>query len=91
MSKHTPGPWISTGLYGGYIVRMRPDGTRQILAEVMYNGNEQETVAANRRLLAAAPDLLAACEQALALLGDTDPYLRALLEAAIHKAHKGVT
>jgi len=58
--KHTPEPWTVDDL--------RPDGNLEIVggddvlvAEVDPDGSEEE-VLANAALIAAAPDLLAACE-----------------------------
>jgi hypothetical protein len=59
MSKHTPGPWKQRGL-----VVMEDSPRQMFVADVFVNtpGDEAE---ANARLIAAAPDLLAACLQAL--------------------------
>ena len=64
--KHTPEPWTVDDL--------RPDGNLEIVggddvlvAEVDPNGSEKE-VSANAALIAAAPDLLAACEGIMGLL-----------------------
>lgn len=96
MATHTPGPWEivpfaktnvrqvggdrGVASCGGYATTMRGD----VAAE-----NE-----ANARLIAAAPDLLAACK--LALFQTDEPYAphnvdnaRKLLEAAVAKAEGG--
>jgi hypothetical protein len=79
MSKHTPGPWEAVGCLvrtartesgGGFLVAECP----------VTNEHRWE----DARLIAAAPDLLAACEAAYE--GDIDPeYLRAMLRAAIER------
>jgi hypothetical protein len=61
-AKHTPGPWA-------------PDGTRildtnsKLIAQVLLaNGMPDEELIANRGLIASAPDLLAACQDAKSTL-----------------------
>lgn len=92
MSKHTPGPWMTNGysspLAGGITVFSKPFG----LGDVAVVADE-----ADARLIAAAPDLLAAL-QALRLARDQDKYkswergvpefakAEALADAAIAKA-----
>lgn len=62
---HTPGPWRASG---GYLEVYGPDVhdgaviTRVIICTVAYSLTEDWH--ANKRLIAAAPELLAACEQA---------------------------
>ncbi len=80
--KHTPGPWIvgiSEDFSGWPMFRLRD----------MENSDPNAREAqANARLIAAAPDLLAACESALALLGNPgdDGPVSTALRAAIAKA-----
>lgn len=84
MSKHTPGPWAAkrVGLQQWWI--NAPFGDPTIghnswdgLAEVYGSDDWPESgrkvAEANARLIAAAPDLLAACEQALVELEDSLP------------------
>lgn len=69
MSKHTPGPWwlgrdpchydSLTSISGG----SDSNGGIRSVAEV--GGHDVDEAEANARLIAAAPDLLAACEAAL--------------------------
>lgn len=65
---HTPGPWRAVGEVPANI----QDQTRWTLARCFYRdfytdeaGDEHD---ANARLIAAAPDLLAACEHSVAFL-----------------------
>lgn len=65
------------------------------VARIMYSGISKDEAEANARLVAAAPDLLEACEAAYASLGFSvnDQTLRAItnqLAAAIAKAKRGV-
>ena len=63
MSKHTPGPWHVVGESDPEI--HGPDGewiTHQVCSGA---GDENNDGQANARLIAAAPDLLAACKAAL--------------------------
>ncbi|MAH48204.1 hypothetical protein CMI37_20440 [Candidatus Pacearchaeota archaeon] len=62
--QHTPGPWKAVNLDGGvYINPSRDEGEFALLAKVHSSTafRSGETVDANARLIAAAPDLLAAC------------------------------
>lgn len=83
MKKHTPGPWKSTesphATPGSVFLINNPDGA---IGEVRRNE-------ADARLIAAAPDLLAAAEAAVQILvyGFVDPQEAVdLLERAIAKA-----
>ena len=90
--KHTPGPWTvepSMDLWGHYIIQEAYDQTED--SEDSFEIDE-----ANAKLIAAAPDLLEACQWALAWLeeyeqyisdgpiGDSEEYRR--LQKAIKKA-----
>lgn len=71
MTKHTPGPWECTA--GGFAIhRMTQQGTVEIARtnDSIFDGPGEEETRANARLIAAAPDLLAACEFALAVAED---------------------
>ncbi len=67
MSAHTPGPWLA--LPGGIYAEL-PDGSRVKVATIeQLNGIAPHwEPAANASLLAAAPDLLPALQQAKALI-----------------------
>lgn len=103
-AKHTPGPWfarirgpVAAGIF-------HEDANGPLIASVPENyitSDNQEVLdaegQANARLIAAAPDLLAACEGALRLLAKCDvqidarygvPEVRALM-ASIAKAKGG--
>jgi hypothetical protein len=88
-AEHTPGPWQVTesGNVAGPTRSFGSQGWvgRICLANVMTG--DVEVKAANARLIAAAPDLLAACEEAL----DEDSGLACAgqLRAAIAKARGG--
>lgn len=86
-TKHTPGPWRSSEADAD--VR-GPGGVEVAFA---YSAGGYEEQEANIALIAAAPDLLAACEAAMEWEGDqTGPGLytevRSLLELAINKARR---
>jgi hypothetical protein len=75
-AKHTPGPWIlseSLGSSNSYKIEKEPGG----LVVKIYGRDANiptgeivrvKRTEANARLIAAAPDLLAACENALATI-----------------------
>ena len=74
MSGHTPGPWgIRTYNYGDHrdAEGIFPVGQVINLVPCVY-GRTLEQCDANAKLIAAAPELLAACRAALALLSDSD-------------------
>ena len=92
--RHTPGPWEFTTTSGGQILIRSPlesdTRTPGYFAEVRRFTLDRTILIANASLIAAAPDLLAACRAALdwtALDGDgiSDP-VRSKIEAAIKKA-----
>ena len=64
MIKHTPGPWRPSC---GMFVHA---ANNEFVA--VAKGNDDETVEANARLIAAAPDMLAALQDAYDLLADPD-------------------
>lgn len=90
---HTPGPWHIRKGPDRYIVAdpEKVDGgiSWVTVARAYPDAKEQD---ANARLIAAAPELLAACEAALRYLDYTDPMgvesqeEQDLLDAAIRKA-----
>ena len=75
--KHTKGPWKLKAVYGGQEVRVKdgtwPQGTRP-LAVTKNTGWEEENTA-NAHLIAAAPELLEACKEALDQLESFNPEL----------------
>ena len=86
MGEHTPGPW-SWDAYGWDLVA---PGATVLLVQQDSNGYIVcKASEADKNLIAAAPDLLAACEAAVALMEDfefkgTNPH--ELCTAAIAKA-----
>lgn len=61
MTKHTPGPWVSTG-FEGLIVN---DSLGRTLALAPGSSTNIPEMSASARLIAAAPDLLDMCERLL--------------------------
>lgn len=85
---HTPGPWVMT-VGGGEI----DDANGDSVALLPYSTGRDE-VRANAHLIAAAPELLAACEAAMDWFRDDgqEPHAHvsySMLEAAIAKARGG--
>jgi len=98
MSQHTPGPWSinSDGEHGLITIYHRDMGHKQIcdMCLVAMDGNHEldQEERANAYLIAAAPQLLAACKAALneleSVLEKTNAVLD-LLANAISKAEGG--
>jgi hypothetical protein len=72
---HTKEPWRVEGWNGHYGRNVLADGTRPglhkclaMVVGITGEHEQDEEMTANARLMAAAPDLLAACEAGLALL-----------------------
>ena len=66
MSEHTPGPWKIVGEDMRFVYAPGKDGTNRFSTHVapghIPGYDDEETQQANARLIAAAPDLLAACK-----------------------------
>ena len=96
MAEHTPGPWEYDGsgkYYHGRWIRHNGLLIAQLSLEASMHPKEQE---ANARLIAAAPDLLTACNHALGFAGRYHHFggansLMGTLRAAICKAEGEVT
>lgn len=100
-AKHTPGPWgfFEDDFEGGYTIdvpsfrRPFPEGDDPVSFRPIATVRDQQEVAANARLIAAAPELLAACKRAVPQIHDDESTsaagVRRLLLAAIAKAEGG--
>jgi len=98
MSAHTPGPW-TLDPRGGGVVRgskvyqyARGAGQRQLALACLHDDLGPEEREANARLIAAAPDLLEACEAVLKRLEGHSQLSDAefdALESAVTKARGG--
>ena len=87
MTKHTPGPWSVEHDYKPYVIRSRGD----LVATITGTAAIRPSAAANARLIASAPDLLAAlviAEEILRINGFDDH--AATARAALARA-KGIT
>ncbi|MDT4853095.1 hypothetical protein FQZ97_873490 [compost metagenome] len=62
MSRHTPGPWRYQGPDDFMDFNILHNGDSLAVAAVVSNMRNLEEIAANARLVAAAPDLLAALQ-----------------------------
>ena len=66
MPEHTPGPWtVGKGALADCVMAGDPP---QVIAETWYAARKGSEIRANARLIAAAPDLLVACEAGLKAL-----------------------
>ena len=75
-AKHTPGEWKVSDS-GEDLISIRNVGTGFRIARVNSLTGDSEIGQANARLIAAAPDLLAACEKALrSIIENTSPSMR---------------
>lgn len=94
MSNHTPGPWVIR--FGGnplsddgFTVASTNAADVRVVAECWpctCSMEDRKTLAANVRLIAAAPELLEACKAAMADDMNDAARVIAMLEAAIAKA-----
>ncbi len=68
-AKHTEGPWTTDLVISSQAgrVAIEPDIAIVYVQPSRYDGSESKRRLANARLIASAPDLLAACEEALRL------------------------
>lgn len=80
MTKHTPGPWR----LGPSLGEVRDDDNN-VLCDVYHDSDEQAE--ADTRLIAAAPDLLAACE---ALLNEARQYFPMVCGEAITQGEAAI-
>lgn len=90
-AQHTPGPWFAdTENCGGGMSIKTADGTSightAAVRDPSYTEIRTPEAIANARLIAAAPDLLAACKEALELLSHVGGPTCGKLKAAIAKA-----
>lgn len=90
--KHTPGPWI---IYGKGCAVYNAE-LKKVIAHTAFKGTATpiievtEEIAANARLIAAAPELLLGCKEALAVLLEntkvrnlkTESFLREIIAKA---------
>ena len=89
-TQHTPGPWVASQAAGNWYSRRwcissthygtNPNVTdgRNAIADVM--GNTEDQARANAALIAAAPDLLAALQDAAVLLDEYHAYSDAMCQ-----------
>jgi len=99
--KHTPGPWAFSN-DKDYVVEAFKEGSPYSICKYDVNSDSEAEDLANANLIAAAPDLLAACKSAVGIIlerlnfieqtygleQDKEAYLREL-ESAIRKATGG--
>jgi len=99
MSKHTPGPWMTDGSFHGYPWTVHKTQqfddlgpSKGMIASIQdFDGNYQTRIA-NARLIAAAPDLLAACRMVVMLrqLGGMLPGSRDVVQAIVEAAQAAI-
>jgi hypothetical protein len=96
-TQHTPGPWkvfdsdVNTGKHRSI---WRADGCGTAIAKIHGDPRSARENTANANLIAAAPDLLAACEMGLREFSTTDIFSENaealdMMHAAIAKAKGG--
>lgn len=90
MSEHMPGPWKAVRCEHGWHIGPQPAGACSIHDDTDSSGYARQE--ANAHLIAAAPNLLAACEAIVLAMRQNDPALGAvaatLAEAAIEKTRR---
>ena len=73
-TKHAPGPWIAEQCEGsGFGIRNNLWGIAHVFSSPDACPTDPTEAYANARLIAAAPDLLAACKAAKEFLGSVPP------------------
>lgn len=102
MSSHTPGPWLLSEKDNAFVYALNDSGTNRFYFKV-YGGHishqkrryvsgnpktSEEEVLANARLISAAPDLLSALREVVAI-SDRDHEAWGRAKAAIAKATGG--
>lgn len=75
MSKHTPGPWQYSFEGGTVAFILESDGATVAKISVTENSTAHSTLAANARLIAAAPELLAALKDCVFWYANRDDEL----------------
>jgi hypothetical protein len=96
-AKHTEGPWTTDLVISSQAgrVAIEPDIAIVYVQPSRYDGSESKRRLANARLIAAAPDLLAALENIIGLVdkmdawNDTRDEIQHAARAAIAKARGG--
>ena len=93
--KHTPGPWFVTGSMTKYVEARIPGGLVQEVAAcgpTQADGGYGDQQQANAKLIAAAPDLLAALQLALDALAHcaADRGYQTLQNKAAHAANSAI-
>lgn len=68
MGEHTSGPWVAepADMFGDHNIVLAEGDDRRAIAAVVSNMRPEREVAANARLIAAAPDLLAVAKEMVA-------------------------
>ena len=92
-AKHTPGPWRAVELphYYGRIQEIVAENLRTVAQCELRPAGKREETAANARLIAAAPELLFALEQATKILCHLDEAIPAIaIEEAINDAREAI-
>ena len=85
-TEHTPGPWQSFN--GGAVVgTVENSGGSTYVADIRHRANGES--AANARLIAAAPDMLAALERIAAITGSTGGH-KSMVEEFQFLAHAAI-
>jgi len=86
MTEHTPGPWENdNGVVAGKDIKDLTRPSFDIFDVSHWHGNKEEAQA-NAHLIAAAPDLLSACEAIAHGMKETQGFAPNFLEQAIAKA-----
>ena len=94
---HTPAPWLiewnaAQGGEGHYITDSNDMGELSRIAAVLFHDDADGETRANARLIAAAPELLAALERAyMALIGYLPAHRNGVTDAAIGAASAAIT
>ena len=78
MAQHTPGPWVVNGA----AIEQDQDRDAQVIAHVYDERDGIDEWGSNARLIAAAPELLAALREACSYIYATNPEVPAIHQRA---------
>lgn len=90
MAEHTPGPWTAHNSQGGRPVIVYADGFAVCHCQTFHGKHQCGQMEANAKLIAAAPDLLKACNGLLQMLEINMPTTYFLSDSRVNAARDAI-